>query len=93
MLRRRLGMEHEVSFLDTVLDEAFEIVDLQHADYSRVADLVETYGNLNLGFVDAAIVAVAERLNVTRVATLNYRDFAIVEPSHTKHLTLLPQMP
>ena len=56
MLRRRLGTEHEVSFLDAILDGAFEVVDLLHEDYSRATDLVETYENLSLGFVDAAIV-------------------------------------
>lgn len=91
MLRRRLGTEHEVSFLAAVLDGAFEIADLVHTDYSRAADLVATYENLRLGFVDAAIVAVAERLGATRLATLNHRDFAVVQPSHASHLTLLPE--
>ena len=90
MLHRRLGAEHEVDFLDALLGGAFEIVDLLHADYSRAAYLVETYENLSLGFVDAAIVAVAERMGVTRVATLNHRDFAVVRPGHVSHFTLLP---
>lgn len=91
MLRSRLGTEHEVSFLDAVIDRAFEVVDLTHADYTRAADLADTYDNLSLGFVDAAIVAVAERMGATRVATLNHRDFAIVRPSHVPRLELLPE--
>jgi hypothetical protein len=91
MLRSRIGTEHEVAFLDAVIDGAFEVVDLVRADYTRTADLVDTYENLSLGFVDAAIVAVAERMGITRVATLNHRDFAIVRPSHAPRLTLVPE--
>ena len=90
MLRSRLGTKDEVDFLDAVIDGAFEIVDLLPADYLRTVELVENYENLNLGFVDAAIVAVAERLGVTRIATLNHRDFANVRPAHAAYLTLVP---
>lgn len=91
MLRSRLGTKHEVAFLDALIDGAFEVVDLVRADYTRATDLVNTYENLSLGFVDAAIVAVAERMGATRVATLNHRDFAIVRPSHVPRLELLPE--
>lgn len=46
---------------------------------------------LRLGVVDAAVIAMAERLNVATVATLNRRDFAVVRPRHVKALTLLPE--
>ncbi len=65
-------------------------MDLLHEDYFRAARLVETYENLSLGFVDAAIVAIAERMGATRIATLNHRDFAVVQPSNALHFTLLP---
>ena len=43
-------------------------------DTDRMAELVDTYADLRLGGVDASVVAVAERLNVATVATLNRRD-------------------
>lgn len=38
-------------------------------DYRRAAYLVEQYGDLPLGTTDAAVIALAERLNVSEVAT------------------------
>jgi hypothetical protein len=37
-------------------------------------ELAGTYASLPLGGVDAAVIAVAEQLNVATVATLNRRD-------------------
>jgi uncharacterized protein len=56
-----------------------------------MAELVDTYAGLRLGGVDASVVAVAERLNVATVATLNRRDFMVVRPRHVKALTLIPE--
>ena len=46
--------------------------------------------DLGLGFVDASIIAVAERFTVTTVATLNRRDFAVVRPAHRDAFELVP---
>ena len=48
------------------------------------------YEDLRLGFVDAAVITVAERLDTTQITTLNHRDFAVVRPAHAENLTLLP---
>jgi len=55
-----------------------------------VAELVETYADLHLGGVDASILAVAERLGITEIATLDRRHFTVVRPRHTDVLILLP---
>lgn len=49
-----------------------------------------TYRELPLGTVDASVVAAAERLDVTEVATLDRRDFGVVRPQHTEGFVLLP---
>jgi predicted nucleic acid-binding protein len=45
---------------------------------------------LSLGFVDAAVVAVVERLGERKLATLDHRHFGSVRPRHADALTLLP---
>ena len=55
-----------------------------------MAELVMTYSSLPLGTTDASVIAVAERLNLTDVATLDRRHFTVVRPSHVDALTLLP---
>lgn len=66
-------------------------IELIAADYARMAQLVLKYHDLPLGTTDASVVAVAERLKITDVATLDRRDFAVVRPRHVAALTLLPE--
>jgi len=49
-----------------------------------------TYGDLPLGTVDASVVAAAERLDITTIATIDRRHFSVVRPSHVEAFTLLP---
>jgi hypothetical protein len=41
--------------------------------------------------VDAAVIAIAERLNLTEVATVDRKHFSIVRPRHVSAFRLLPQ--
>jgi predicted nucleic acid-binding protein len=60
------------------------------ADWLRVAELVWQYRDLPLGTVDAAVIAAAERLGVTTIATLDRRHFGVVKPSHADAFELVP---
>lgn len=80
----------ESLFLRSLADGDFTPVDLTSADYVRMADLVNAYESLPLGTTDASVVAIAERLELTDVATLDRRHFTVVRPSHVVALTLLP---
>jgi hypothetical protein len=52
--------------------------------------LVEQYGDLPLGTADACVVALAERLRIPTIATLDRRHFTIVRPTHVSAFELLP---
>jgi predicted nucleic acid-binding protein len=69
---------------------AYEMASSTTADFLRAIELSDRYRDLDLGLVDASIVAVAERLGITRVLTLDRRDFSAVRPRHCAALTLLP---
>lgn len=86
----RLGPEREAAFLRMVTSDDVELVDLTSADWIRVIELIEIYADLGLGTVDASIIAIAERLNVTQIATMNHRDFRVVRPAHTPAFELVP---
>jgi predicted nucleic acid-binding protein len=47
-------------------------------------------GGQCLSVADASVVAVAERLNIREIATLDGLDFSIVRPRHVEHFTVLP---
>lgn len=52
--------------------------------------MIVVYAEVGLGIVDVSVIAVAERLGVTTIATLNRRDFAVVRPAHCDTLDLMP---
>lgn len=90
MLGRRVSVDAESTFLRSLGDDGLAVETITGADYQRVAELVDTYRNLPLGAVDAMVVAVAERLGVRTVATIDRRDFAVVRPRHVEAFELLP---
>lgn len=59
-------------------------------DLVRTVELQQQYPSLSLGFVDAAVIAVCERLRERKVATIDRRDFSVVVPRHAPYLELLP---
>lgn len=90
LLQRIAGPLVEADFLRSIVSRTVTIVDLQLADYARMADLVQTYADFPLGTTDASVIAVAERLGATEVATLDHRHFRAVRPRHVASFTLLP---
>jgi hypothetical protein len=89
-LGRVAGPRAEAGFTEALADEDFELAGLSPAVWRRVADLVLQYADLPLGSVDASVIAVAERLDATDVASFDCRHFAAVRPRHVTALTLLP---
>jgi len=59
-------------------------------DWTRIADLVAEYGDFPRGGTDASIVALAERLDIELVITLDDRHFRAVRPKHRPAFRLLP---
>jgi hypothetical protein len=89
-LERRVGAQREAAFLRTVAAGTTAVIDPLPPDYARAADLVEQYANFPLGTVDALIVAIAERLGVTRLLTLDRRHFGAVRPLHCEAFEIAP---
>lgn len=90
LIEARLGPGPEAAFLRSLSAVGLSRVDLVQADWDRVVELIETYHDLGLGLVDASVIAVAERLGITEIATLDRRHFTVVRPRHTDALELIP---
>jgi len=88
LLRARLGGAHELALVRSIADGEISVHDLAAGDYRRCAELMSDYDQI--GFVDASVVAVAERLNLPRILTTDRRHFSFVRPRHVSALTLLP---
>ncbi|MGH7749539.1 MAG: type II toxin-antitoxin system VapC family toxin [Candidatus Dormibacteria bacterium] len=83
LIEDRLGPQAEVAFLRSITRGELSRVDLVESDWERCVELVERYADLGLGLVDASLIAVAERLGVATLATLNHRDFTVVRTPAT----------
>jgi predicted nucleic acid-binding protein len=90
LLSRTRQVDVFVSFLDDCARGAFVIEELQQADYVRIGELLTTYADLRVGFVDAAVLAIVERLREPKLATLDHRHFSVMRPRHIEALELLP---
>jgi predicted nucleic acid-binding protein len=76
--------------LDQVRRGAFIVEDLTATDYERAGELLKTYADLKVGFVDCTVLAVTERLEEPKLATLDHRHFGTMRPRHCEALELLP---
>ena len=90
LLRRVLGPHTEPVFYDAIINGTLVVESLTTADWQRVRELVDRYMDLPLGGTDASLIAVAERLGATRIATLDRAHFSIVRPAHCDAFELSP---
>lgn len=90
LLTSRLGHFAMRRFLNELVASEAVLESIDRADLRRIGEILEHYADSRLDFVDAAIIAIAERRDVTRVLTLDHRDFAMVRPQHCAHFEILP---
>jgi uncharacterized protein len=89
---RKLRIEQAwLTFMEDVDRGAWRIDWPSADDLRRARVLQETYADLDLGVVDASLVALTERLREIKLATLDRRHFSVVRPSHAPAFTLLPE--
>ena len=91
LLGERLGIEAQAIFYQGLVDGAYFVADLPQESYSRVLELNQKYRDLRLGFVDAAVLTLAEHLGLGRIATTDRRHFSPVRLNIT--VELLPSGP
>jgi predicted nucleic acid-binding protein len=77
-------------FLDALASEELSVEAPRPADFARASQLMRRYADLPLDAVDAIVVATAERLGTTRVATVDRKDFRVVVPAAGTAFDLLP---
>lgn len=90
LLGSRAGAQIEADFLNSLGVGDFSVAAPSKAYYLRCAQLVVRYSDLPLGTTDASVIALAEHVGATEVATLDRWHFSVVRPVHVDALTLLP---
>jgi predicted nucleic acid-binding protein len=91
-IRQRLHAVAHAGFLRDITDGAYFVEELRREDYTRVRQICATYSDADIGLVDASIVAIAERLNEPKIATMDQRHFRMIRPRHVDAFELLPNV-
>jgi hypothetical protein len=89
-VRKALGNDVLLRFLEDVAAGTFRVANLEPADYHRIRAICGQYADSDIGLVDASVLAVVERLNEPKLATIDRRHFAMLRPAHVASLVLLP---
>jgi len=79
LLLKRAGPEAAQIFLADLAEERWAIVWGEGDDLERALQLNRRYQALRLGLVDGIVMAVAERVKATAIATLDLKHFGAVE--------------
>lgn len=90
LIHRKFGATAMPRFLARILAGELEVEELGPGDLERTIELMDRYADLDVGFVDAAVLAIVERLNEPKLATLDRTHFSVMQPRHVDALELLP---
>lgn len=86
----RTHYKQAIGVLKTVRISNVERVLLTPDDLDRTEAIMTQYADARFDFVDTAIMALAERLNIRTVFTFDQRDFRLFQPKHCEHLDIKP---
>lgn len=75
---------------DMLEEGGITLIALYAADVPRMRELMRKYRDLPMDVADAALVTVAEREGITRVFTLDRRDFEVYRPAKIGRFSLVP---
>ena len=78
LLSTQLGAKVQDAFFADVADGAFSVEWGRDEDIAAAYRIHARYRSLRIGFVDAMVVATAERLHAEAIATLDLRHFSAV---------------
>ena len=88
LLDKRFGTHGRLAFYEDIESGVYLIAELPNDSYKRVFELNRRYADLDLGFVDAAVIVTSETLGLPHIATTDRKHFGVV--AREVRLELLP---
>ncbi|MBI5196060.1 MAG: PIN domain-containing protein [Nitrospirae bacterium] len=90
LLNTYLGSFAEIEFINSLINKELSIEHFSVVDLNCCIELLKKYEDFNIGFVDASIIAISERLNVCKIVTTDRKHFSVIKPKHCGAFSLLP---
>jgi len=90
LLNSFLGANAELAFLHSLIKKELVIEHSKEDDLLRIVELLKKYRDQNIGYVDASLIAVAERLKIKKVLTTDRKHFPIIKPNHCERFAIFP---
>jgi predicted nucleic acid-binding protein len=90
LLQSRISYRAMRDFAGLLAADQVPLVDIKPEAWLRVSELLARYADSRLDFVDATIIAMAELLDLTQIATFDRRHFRVIRPRHCPAFELLP---
>lgn len=88
LIRTRLSPHLEIKFLEEI-NQNFNLEPIKDIDILRIIEILKKYDTLNIGYVDASIVAIAERLKINKILTLDKKHFGVLVPRGFDYFDIL----
>lgn len=93
LVHKRLHPQAMHALLEDIAAGAYQVENPIDSDYHRIAEICSDYADMDVGFVDASVLAITERLGEPKIATLDHRHFRVIRPRHVAALDLWPEGP
>ncbi|MER2527447.1 MAG: PIN domain-containing protein [Candidatus Competibacter denitrificans] len=90
MVLRELGYQVLMSFLQAIHRGELKLERITEPDLQRTTEILRLYADSRIDFVDCTIAAMAERLNIRKILTVDQRHFRLFRPRHCDYFTLSP---
>lgn len=81
-------IQAQLAMLDWVLSGGLEVIELDHSDLKAIRHLTQKYADLPADFADTSLIAVAEKMNIEYVVSID-SDFYAYRTLSSRYLTNL----
>lgn len=90
LLATRVGVPAELAVLGELASGAYELPALTAADLAACAQIMQKYGDQEIGVTDASLVLLAKRFDTHVILTLDRRHFDVLKSLQGKRFAVLP---
>ena len=90
MIIRELGYDTLTQFLRSILAGEVPVERSTLSDLERSIEIMNKYRDSRIDFVDSVIAAVAERLEIQTILTVDRRHFQLLRPKKLPHFIVIP---